>query len=373
MPINRISKRGDGRWTYGVTDINGKRRQINSRSNETKTAFSRRCDQLDILARKETSEETLTELFSHWIASYVSLQRSKSYKQSNEHHYYKHVAPVIGHKKLNEITRAEVYKLIAHAQTTGLSKSSLQKIRTCISAPYNWAINSLGYPLTSPTQGLIIRYDEPDTNHTNKAIAEDDLQRILTAAKHSKYEQYYRILLATGLRPSEALGLQIQDIQEDHLRIRRAVTIHGLGPLKTKSSERNIPMHVALQKALYTQRDRVAFQTKEGWLFPSGASGIPSMNAVKSAFRRVLEQTATYKTGGRNGMKKLAQITPPVQANLYDFRHTFATRCAEQNMNPTVLRNILGHADITTTLNYYVELTPEMIERAVVLLEANSF
>lgn len=370
MPKNRISKESDGRWSYCVTDTTGQKHHLRSRKNETKTAFSKRCDQLDTLAKHQVTQETLNALFERWIYDYVEPQRSKAYLDSMQHHYNAHVKPHIGNRRITDITRADIYRLLAKAQRDNYSHSTIQKIRTCISGPYNWAIDSLGYKLITPTQGLVYKHVERlDTAvQKNRVISAYDLQRILQAAAGSKYEQYFHILAATGLRPSEALGLQIQDIHPDHLAIRRAVTIHGLGALKTNASYREIPMHQELQKALLKQRELIAFTTNEGWLFPAN-TGYPSMNAIKAAFKRILAQTEEWTTGGRNGLKKLHSLKPPVEASLYDFRHTFATRCAEKGMLPTALKSILGHKDITTTLSYYVELTDDMIEQAVKLLE----
>ncbi|MDI9493935.1 MAG: tyrosine-type recombinase/integrase [Bacillota bacterium] len=370
MPKNRISKGSDGRWSYCVTDSTGQKHHLRSRRNETKTAFSKRCDQLDTLSERQVTQETLNALFERWIHDYVEPRRSKAYLSSMQHHYNAHVKPHIGNRKITDITRADIYGLLAKAQRENYSHSTIQKIRTCISGPYNWAIDSLGYNLIAPTQGLVYKHvEKPDTQgQKSRVITPDDLQRIFQAAAGSKYEQYFRIIAATGLRPSEALGLQIQDIHPDHLAIRRAVTIHGLGSLKNASSYREIPMHQELQKALLKQRELIAFTTNEGWLFPASA-GYPSMNALKAAFKRILAQTEEWETGGRNGLKKLHSLIPPVEASLYDFRHTFATRCAEKGMLPTALKSILGHKDITTTLSYYVELTDDMIEQAVKLLE----
>ncbi|MDY6085390.1 MAG: tyrosine-type recombinase/integrase [Peptoniphilaceae bacterium] len=85
--------------------------------------------------------------------------------------------------------------------------------------------------------------------------------------------------------------------------------------------------------------------------------------------RRLSKKTGVWRRGGHNHLKKLELLTPPLHCPLYDFRHTFATRSAESGMNPTVLKNILGHADISTTLRYYVDITDKMMEQAVELME----
>jgi integrase len=112
-------------------------------------------------------------------------------------------------------------------------------------------------------------------------------------------------------------------------------------------------------RVLNNQISRVAFSTKENWLFPA-ISKTPSMEAVRSSFARILNQTATWTTGKRG--VKLSIVTPPVSFALYNFRHTFATKMAEAGMDPKTLQYILGHADISTTLKYYIGITDSMME-----------
>lgn len=190
MPKNRINKGGDGRWSYCVTDSTGQKHHLRSRKNETKTAFSKRCDQLDTLSERQVTQETLNALFERWIHDYVEPRRSKAYLSSMQHHYNAHVKPHISNRKITDITRADIYGLLAKAQRDHYSHSTIQKIRTCISGPFNWSIDSLGYNLTAPTQGLVYKHvEKPDpSGQKNRVITPDDLQRIFQAAAGSKYE-----------------------------------------------------------------------------------------------------------------------------------------------------------------------------------------
>ena len=68
------------------------------------------------------------------------------------------------------------------------------------------------------------------------------MDRFLKAAENSSYFHYFNILNLTGLRPSECLGLKIQDIKPDVLEIKRGITIHGLSKLKTKNAVRDLSL-----------------------------------------------------------------------------------------------------------------------------------
>ncbi|NLJ95012.1 MAG: site-specific integrase [Clostridiaceae bacterium] len=360
MPKNRIHKMKDGRYSYSVTDQIGNRHSIKSRQNETYGEFRDRCDILDEVAEGQVIQDNFNLLFYQWLEDYVKLNNSQNDYDVSKQLYESHVKPYLGHRKPHEISRADAYSVLARAKKNKLSSSTIKKIRSTISRPFNWAINSLGYKLTAPTQGLRFKY--PETNNKIRFLSDSDQERFFKAAENSEYYNYFKILFLTGLRPSECLGLKNINIKKDHLEIRQAWTRNGLGELKTVKSQRDFPIFNELRKYLHQQRTE-AMQNGSEWLFP-GTHGLPSMNAVQQALKRILRQTAVHERGGRNGLKKLKLIRKPVKCTLYDFRHTFATRQAENGMPIHILAELMGHEDTSTTMKYYVGLTEEMIDQA---------
>lgn len=372
MPKNRISKRKDGRYGYAVTSINGRRLSISSWAGESLKDFRLRCDALDKKAKGTSIDLTFSDLFDRWMSEHVSVNLSASELRVTAPVYERHVRPYLGHRRLSDIRRQDVYTLLADAAKIGLSASYVRKIRSCISRPYNWGINTLGLELTAPTQGLVFRMPEDveDEGSRSRVIREGDLARFFKAAEQSKYYAYFKVLALTGIRPSEALGLRARDIKGDTLEIRRGVTMDGLSTLKTKAARRDIPLTNELKEILTAQRNRYAFTSKEGWLFPT-VDGEPNMVAIRSAFERIKKQTATWERGGRNNQKKLRMLEGTVDFTLYDFRHTFATRMAEAGMHQTALQMIMGHSDISITLKYYIGVTDTMLEDARKIMSQN--
>lgn len=367
MPKNAITKLKDGRYSYRATDQAGVRHHIKSRKGEKRKDFSARCDDLDEMMEGAVTDHTFDGLFTLWLTSYVEVSCSASYRRVMAGIYKKHVKPWIGRKRIEEIKKKDVYQLLARADKAGLSSSVIKKIRVCVSAPYAWAEKSLGLAVISPTLGLVYKVKEKKTTKRDRVIKDEDLARFLEVSDRTKYKAYFRLLATTGLRPSEGLGVQAKDLEGDVLHIRRAVTRLEFSDLKTSAARRDIPLTPDLKALLYAQRRATLFQTKEGWLFPSGG-GPPAMVAVESCFKRCLKATTVYKRGGRNGLKKLSVITPPVRFSLYDFRHTFATKMAEKGMGAKILQYLMGHADIATTLNYYIGITPTMKEEAALMM-----
>ena len=374
MPKNAILKVPDGRWQYQVMDASGNRLTIKSKKGESKKDFRLRCDALDNKANNchESSFKILDNLFNAWIESHAKVNLSVSDVKLTIATYNRFIRPYLGQRELGEITKQLVYRVLSKAYqdvSGGASKSYLAKIRGTISRPYNWAINSLGLNLVNPAAGLIFK--SQDKQKRQRVITLEDWARIQEAARWSKYLPYLQVLYQTGLRPSEGLGLQADDIKDNQLEIRRGITIYGQTDLKTDQAERNIPLTPELKQLLYKQISATAFKTQEHWLFPA-ASGAPNLNTVVSAFDNILKNTATFRRGGRNGMKKIEIIQPALHYSLYDFRHTFATRMAESGMPLKTLQAIMGHKNVSTTMQFYVDVTPKMLEEAIEFMRIKS-
>ena len=171
------------------------------------------------------------------------------------------------------------------------------------------------------------------------------------------YQKYYDeiiILLGTGLRISELCGLTESDIDFEHKLINvdhQLLKVSGVGyhveTPKTKSGIRKVPMSDETEKAfkrVLKRKQKPMIKEIDGYrhfLFLL-ENGYPTHNA-------------TYKTLLLRMIKKynkthdvpLPHITP------HTLRHTFCTRLAQKNMNPKNLQYIMGHSNITITLNLY--------------------
>lgn len=365
MPKNQIQERADGRKYYSVTDLSGKRIQIDQRKNEGRNAFIQRCNELDKRCEGVISHGKMKfdELYSKWEKEYQLLYCSKADNRVLRPLYNKHVKPLFGHRDIGKITRGDVHSFLISLISEGYSQSTVSKLRSCFSRPYNWAINTLNYSINAPTTGLIMKYKSKATEFLEEEgirnLRDDEIDRFFKASINTKYHRYFLLLLLTGLRPSECLGLRKQDWTQSGIEIKRKISIDGLGELKTRSSYRTIPATEDITKLMFEQINSLS--KGQQWLFPA-ENGKPSMNAIKKAFRYILKQTTIWKRGGRNKMKKEEIIEPPLEFTMYDFRHTFATRAAEI-MPLKSLQTVMGHSNIRTTMNYYVGLTEKAMKK----------
>ena len=184
----------------------------------------------------------------------------------------------------------------------------------------------------------------------------------LSFVKNNKvYHKYYDeliILLGTGLRISEFCGLTEVDIDSEnrtisvnHQLLYSGRSTYRIEVPKTQNGIRKIPMNEnvfnSLQKALQNRvRSDFKVENYTGFLFLTREGKPKTGNRCGITFRRIAE---CYN--------KFHEEALPTKMTLHTSRHTFCTNMANAGMNPKTLQYLMGHANITITLNYYVHAT----------------
>lgn len=212
-------------------------------------------------------------------------------------------------------------------------------------------------------------------------------QRFLETAKRSHNYRQYRLLLETGLRTSELIGLTWDSIDwEKHtltisktLEYRHSAGVWRAGTTKSMAGYRTIFLTdtaYSLLRECYDERksrkmnlDRLEVldypDRKTGTIkrldmkdlvFINYRTGEPSKNSSYD--------THLYKLCDEAGIKRFCMHT---------LRHTYATRAIESGMSPKVLQKLLGHSTLAMTMDRYVHVTDDAMERAVKLFEAANF
>lgn len=212
------------------------------------------------------------------------------------------------------------------------------------------------------------------------------------------------ILLQTGLRPGEALGLQWGDLEGNALRIRRALVRVGkdgwtLQPTKTRKP-RSVPLATIALRLLQQHKARQA-QGKlllgaeyapHGFIFAS-TFGEPLQWGTVTArhFRPLIARLALRVLGEPEapavhaGMTRLDRREAMAAFRLrakhavtlagleglrpYDLRHSAASLLLAAGEHPKVVSELLGHSRIGLTLDTYSHVLPGLVERATSRLE----
>lgn len=205
-----------------------------------------------------------------------------------------------------------------------------------------------------------------DDSHTREAISRADERKFLSFVEEDPHFcEYYDaifILLHTGLRISELCGLTLSDVdfQKKEILIDHQLQRKQDGTLyaettKTESGVRTIPMakevYECFQRVVTSRVPPQVEPMVDGytgfvWLNKKARKGLRPMVAMdwEHIFKRIVTKyNSIYKV-------QLPTITPHV------CRHTFCSNMAKSGMNPKVLQYLMGHSDISITLNTYTHL-----------------
>ena len=197
---------------------------------------------------------------------------------------------------------------------------------------------------------------------TREAISRDHMRKFLTFVKEDKhYSKYYDaiyILFHTGLRISEFVGLTVDSldmknktIRVDHQLQRRSDGTKYIESTKTNAGTRTLPMEddvfECFQRILKNRKQHLFEPTIDGYsgflFFDKDDRPMVAMHWEHYFKHAWTKYNSIYK-------EELPKITPHV------CRHTYCTNKAKSGMNPKTLQYLMGHSDISITMNTYTHL-----------------
>lgn len=169
----------------------------------------------------------------------------------------------------------------------------------------------------------------------DRMISLEDEKRLLAAAKRP-LQDVLTIMLDSGMRNGEVIRMRWEDIHWDS-----AFYFNPKG--KTRKARRHVPLServIALLRTIQQEQSKALKQPstpREGWVFPSkkSPSGYIGLSGLEHRFR-----TLARTLGIPDALK------------LYCARHTFGTVAMAETRDPGLVREVMGHESLTTTLGY---------------------
>jgi integrase len=270
--------------------------------------------------------------------------------------------PTLGKIRLDRLTPQDVQQMMNGRLAAGFSAKTVtymhQVLRTALELGRRWEIIDRNVAsLVDPPRRV-----RPRIRPLDPAQARVFLQSV----RGNRLEALFSVALALGLRQGEALGLQWEDVDVARgvLRIRNQLQrIDGnltLVEPKTERSRRTLVVPPTILENLREHEKRQAVErhwagskwTENGMVFTNLSGGPLQARNVIREFHKALKTA---------GLKRI---------RFHDLRHSCATLLLVQHVPARVVMEVLGHSEISTTMDTYSHIVPELQQEAADRVEA---
>jgi integrase len=303
--------------------------------------------------------QTVSQYFESWLASARYRLKATTLKRYRINLRY-HIIPALGHIALSRLTPQQVQALYTKKFAVGYSASAVANIHTVLHSGLKEAVR-----LGLVQRNVADLVQKPRRRRTKmQTLSEEQVRIFLKAIKGKRLEALYVLALSTGMREGELLGLRWDDIDLERGFLQVKVSLQEsdgperriLDEPKTPHSRRRIALAATAKTALCEHQQR---QENER----SIAAGIwdGRLNLVfPNTLGRPLH--ACHLRRRQLGPILAEAGLPPIR--FHDLRHTAATMLLRRGVNPKIVSEMLGHANISITLDTYSHVTPDMQQAA---------
>lgn len=383
----------DGRYKFQYTDISGQRRAVYSwrllptdrtppgkrdglslREKEDEIAADKR-DGIDGKAARKT---TLNEMFAVYMGGKVNLKQST--RTNYLYMYDNYVRDEIGVKMLQSIKYSDIKRFYnSLILEKGFKPNSMEIIHTLLHPVFTLAVRD-GYIRTNPTDGVMaeIKKSHDWEKPKRHALTLEEQAAFIGFLSESELDGHwlpmFTVFLGTGCRVGELIGLRWQDcdfkngtISINHNLIYRQqesgrMELHVTTP-KTSAGCRTIPMLAEVRMALQQERMKqfregggcVTIDGYTGFVFTNRFGEVYTPHTINRAIERIYKAYNALETV--RAAKEHREPALIRHFSVHNLRHTFCTRFCENETNIKVIQEIMGHSDVSTTMNIYAEAT----------------
>lgn len=290
--------------------------------------------------------------------------------------YVQNVQPLLGRLKLSEVKPLHC-KMVLNQMEKRYAGSTIRQTYIAMGTMFKAALMN-GIIAKHPMDG--VKFTKPIRAIDDiKFLTVDEQAKFLEVAKLSHNYRQYALMLETGLRPGELIGLtwDVIDWKKRTLTVNKTLDYRykekcwRAGPPKTPTSYRTIPLtntaHTILKEIAATVGSRkesaMLSQTLEYKDRRTGQTATLVMRDLVFINFRTGEPTknSSYDTH----MNKLCDAAGIHHFSMHDLRHTYATRAIERGVQPKALQVLLGHSSIKMTMDRYVHMSDESLIHAV--------
>lgn len=352
-------------------------------------------DQLDGLDIYAAGNSTLNYLFDRYISTKTELRSST---RTNYMYMYDHfVRNSFGEKLIKDIKYSDIlYFYLYLLREKDLQINTLETIHTVLNPTFNMAVRDRIIRL-NPCEGVMAQIKRK--NERNKgvrhALTLEQQRAFMGYIKDHpvfyRWEPLFTVLLGTGCRVGEVIGLRWKDIDLKNrmIHINHSVSYYPrvensykceyrVSLPKTTAGIRNIPMMEEVYQAFVKEAKRqkeedlcnqMEIDGMSDFIFCNRFGMLHNPAAINRAIRRISEAHNSEEVVKAKKEKRQPVIIP--HFSCHHLRHTFCTRFCENETNLKVIQSVMGHANIQTTLDIYAEVTDMKKRQSIENLSCN--
>ena len=354
-----MTQRQDGR-IMGRFSIDGRMYSVYGKSvKEVREKETQKRKQIEEGLYKSSNKVKVDEYFERWMES-----KRGTVKETTIRNYSMMYATIsktaidkagtkFGSLKMSAVeveNVRELQKILRQKLSTRTTNDSISLIKSVFQTAFN-DDRIIAFNPAAPVKSLK-RTEQPARENIHRALSKDETAAFMAHIGDSYYRNLYMFLLSTGCRIGEAGALQLRDISKDTIRICRTVTRTENGgyrigeETKTAAGRRTIPTTDVVMDAIEKQKEM------NSMLF--GKKDDVTDTVFKAARGSILKDSLV-----NDDIKRICKKAGIAYFSVHAFRDTFATRCVESGMQPKTLQEIMGHSDISMTMNLYAHVMPE--------------
>lgn len=325
---------------------------------------------------KATSPDITVDAWFEFWQSHLICDLSPNTQRNYKERYIHNIQPFIGDMRLADVKPMHC-KMVLNNMDERYAGSTIRQAYITMGTMFKSAKMN-GMLEKHPMDG--VRYTKPVRAVDDiKFLTVDEQRAFIEAAARSHNYFQYALLLETGLRTGEMIGLTWDaiDWQKRTLTVNKTLEYRHkqgawrAGPPKTTASYRTIPLTdraYEILQSVYAMCDT----RKQSSLLAETLTYIDRRTGQKMRFHMRDLVFINWRTGepAKNSsydthLYKLCDDAGIKRFCMHALRHTYATRAIESGVKPKTLQKLLGHASIKTTMDRYVHVTEDSLEEGV--------
>lgn len=309
----------------------------------------------------QAEEPTVNAWYQYWIDHVKGENIRFNTRRNYNERYKRNIKPLIGDMLLKDVKPLHCQNVL-NQMADSYTNSVIEHSRLVMWMMFDSAVENELIAKNPVTRS--VKCTSGKKSKEMRALTVGEQKLFLETVKGTSSYNQYALILQTGLRTGELVGLKWSDVDFNNkvIHIRRTMEYRysvgewRVGDPKTNNSVRDVPLTWEAISILKNQKEKLKSLKVRPIEFSDmvflGQDGTPVKNtAYDSKLRYHCEKC---------GIERFS---------MHVLRHTFATRCIEAGMRPKTLQMILGHSNIGTTMNLYVHVTEDEKRREIENIE----